>query len=151
MFFPSVDHNCAGVSPDVDDIVEITVGVVKGVAELLTTFCCEAVPHASLLIADLLHFVLLILKVYSDYDTWRWWRNLVVHCFCLVGLCVKEEFIVVAGIVVDEIDSFHWIIIVLLDFRDYCHENLAIWEVGLLVVVFFLQRNTLLEREFHVF
>ena len=33
-FFSSVDYNCAGVSPDVDDIEEITIRVVKGVANL---------------------------------------------------------------------------------------------------------------------
>jgi hypothetical protein len=38
MFFPSVDDNCTGISPDVDNIAEIAVGVVEGVAKLLTTF-----------------------------------------------------------------------------------------------------------------
>ena len=71
MFFPYIDDDYAGITPDVDDVAEITVGVVKGVAKLLTMLYCEATPHASLLIADLLQFVLLIIQVHSDCDTWR--------------------------------------------------------------------------------
>ena len=80
----------------------------------------------------------------------RWW-DLVVYCFCLSSLCIREEFIVVAGVLVDKIDSFHRIVIMPLDLRDYCHENIVIGDVGLLVLIFFVQQNTLLEQEFHVF
>ena len=76
-------------------------------------------PHASLLILDLLQFVLLIIQVHGDCDTWRWWWNLIVYGFCLSSLCIREEFVVVTGIVVDEVDSFHRVVIVFLDLRDY--------------------------------
>ena len=51
MFLPSIDDNCA----------EVTIGVVEAVVELLATLCCEAAPHASLLVVDLLQFILLII------------------------------------------------------------------------------------------
>ena len=41
-----------GVSSDVDDVIEITVEVIGGVANLLlSTFYCKAVPYVPLLIA----------------------------------------------------------------------------------------------------
>ena len=89
--------------------------------------------------------------MHGDRDTWRWWRNLVVRCCCLICLCIREKFVVVAGVVVGEVDSFHGVIVVLLNLRDYRHENLTVGAAGLLVVVFFWDRNALLEREFHVF
>ena len=137
--------------PDVDDVAEITVGVVKGVTELLATLRCQAAPHAALLIADFLQFILVVIQVYSDCDTWRRRRDLVLDCGCLVDICIREEVVVVTGVVVDKTDSFHGTVILFSDLRNYRHENLKILEVGVLCVVFFVQWNALLEREFRVF
>ena len=67
--------------PDVDDVAEITIGVVEGVAMLLTTLYCKAALHAALLIADFLQLILLIVQVHGDCDTWRRWWNLIVYSF----------------------------------------------------------------------
>ena len=53
-FFSSIDDNCASITPNVDDIAEITVGVVEGVANLLAAFCYKATHHVSFLITYLL-------------------------------------------------------------------------------------------------
>ena len=138
MFFPYIDDDCAGITPDVDDVAEITVGVVKGVAELLATLRCQAAPHAALLIADFIQFIMVVIQVYSDCDTWRRRRDLVLDCVCLLDICIGEEVIVVTGVVVDKTDSFHGTVILFSDLRNYRHENLEILEVGVQCVVFFV-------------
>ena len=48
------DDHGTGVSANVDDIAEITVGVVEGVADLLmTALCCLMTPYVPFLITDL--------------------------------------------------------------------------------------------------
>ena len=64
------DDHGTGVSANVDDIAEITVGVVEVVAKLLMTLCCKAAPDASLLTVYFLQFVLFIIQVHGDCDSW---------------------------------------------------------------------------------
>ena len=49
-----------GIPPDVDDIAEITVGIVKGVADLLAAFYSDAASDFSLLVAN---FFLLLTRI----------------------------------------------------------------------------------------
>ena len=72
MFLPSVNVNCACITPNVDDIAEVIVRVVERVVELLTMFCHEATPDASLLIVYLLQLIMLIIQVHGDCESW--WR-----------------------------------------------------------------------------
>ena len=53
--------------------------------------------------------------MHGDGDAWRRRRYFVADFFWMIYFCVGEEFIVVAGIVVDEIDSSHEIVVVFIN------------------------------------
>jgi hypothetical protein len=85
MFFSSVDDNCARITPNVDDVTEVTVRVVERVVELLTMFWHGATPDASLLIVYLLQFIMFIIQVHGYCESWWRWRNFIVDCRCSVA------------------------------------------------------------------
>ena len=69
MFLSSGDDDGASVSADVDHVAEISVGVVKGVADLVTALSNDATPDISLLVSDLLLLICVLIQVDSDRDT----------------------------------------------------------------------------------
>ena len=51
VFFPPRDDYCASITANVDNVAEVTVGVVQCITNLLlASFCSDASPHVSLLL-----------------------------------------------------------------------------------------------------
>ena len=90
MVFPFVDDDNFRTATNIDNIVQVAAGVVKGVAKLLVVFCLEI--YISLLVLNLLRVAA---QVDSDRDSWRWWRDFVADCYCCGRLCFSQEIIVI--------------------------------------------------------
>ena len=101
----SGDDYGMGASTNVDNVAEVAVGVVEGVADLLVmALCCYLASHVSFLVPDPLTFGVVPLHLNSDHDARRRRRGRLVigvgasiwsWDWSSVHLGVEEKFIVI--------------------------------------------------------
>jgi len=134
VFLPLGDDDGAGISPDVDDIAQVVVGVVVGLSGVLLDALVNALAaFGALLVAGPAPFLLVVI-VFSfhldgDLDAWRRAMRFALEVGCYLScsrldLVIGEVLFEVGGVVVVQVDSFHRVVIVV-DLHESYHQDFS--------------------------